>query len=176
MMSAKPAGSPGYTFPLMLVIVSAMAFGASRLEFAESYRLRREKEEELLFRGQAYTRAIKAFYAKNQRYPRRLDELAGDPQSSKRKFIRQLYKDPMTGGDFKTIQTLDGTVSGVVSSSTDTPFRKEDFDKELEGFDKAKTYADWQFTVRPEGTGASQGSASQAPLPVMPQAFGVAPH
>jgi type II secretory pathway pseudopilin PulG len=177
MKNVKPAGSAGYTFPLMLVIVSAMAFAASRLELAVSYRLKRDKEEELLFRGRAYLKAIQAFYAQNQQYPRRLDELAGDRQSAKRQYIRQLYKDPMTGGDFKTILTPEGTVAGVVSSSTDTPFRKVEFEKALDGFDKAKTYADWRFTVKPqEETGALQGPASQAPLPVMPPMFGSAPH
>src|SRR5947207_12451251 len=99
MTKAKPTGSPGYTFPLMLVIVSAMAFSASRLELAESYRQRRDKEEELLFRGKAYMKAIQAFYTQNQRYPRTLTELTGDKDATKRRFIRQLYTDPITGGD-----------------------------------------------------------------------------
>ncbi len=176
MTSAKPAGSPGYTFPMMLVIVSAMAFGASRLELAASYRLKRDKEEELLFRGRAYMKAIQAFYAKNRRYPQRLDELARDGQSAKRRFIRQLYKDPMTRGDFKLIRSSGGAITGVASSSMDAPFRKADFEKELEVFDKAKTYADWHFTAQPEGTAGSQGPASQAQTPDIPPAFGSPPH
>ncbi len=176
MKSAKPAGSPGYTFPIMLVIVSAMALGASRLELAANYRLKRDKEEELLFRGRAYMKAIQAFYAKNRRYPNSLEELAGGGQSAKRRFIRQLYKDPMTRGDFKLIRSSGGAITGVVSSSMDVPFRKADFEKELEVFDKAKTYTDWRFTAQSRETSASQGSASLAPAPDVTPAFGSAPH
>jgi hypothetical protein len=37
----------------MLIIVAAMAFGATRLDLAQSYRSKRDKEAELLFRGRA---------------------------------------------------------------------------------------------------------------------------
>lgn len=160
MKRARPAGSLGYTFPLMLIIVAAMALGATRLELAQSYRVKRDKEEELLFRGHAYMRAIKAYYSKNNRYPRELKDLANDRDSSKPRFIRQLYKDPMTGRDFKPILGPEHVITGVVSASKDVPFRKVDFDKELVGFEKARTYADWKF----EGK-AGSGGAPQATTP-----------
>lgn len=164
MKKTRPAGSPGYTFPLMLIIVAAMALGASRLELAQSYRTKRDKEEELLFRGLAYMRAIKAYYAKNSRYPRKLNDLADDRDSSKPRFIRQIYKDPMTGRDFKPILGEAGAITGVVSASRDMPFRKVEFDKELQGFDEAKTYADWKFEAK-----AGSGAAPQATTPSAPQ-------
>ncbi len=146
--TVQPAGSAGYTFPLMLVIVSALAFGASRLEVAESYRLKRDKEEELLFRGREYARAIAAFSRKNKRYPRELAELMDDRSPQKRQFIRQLYKDPMSGGNFTPILNLEGSVIGVASASNDVPFRKVPFEGAPKDFDKAKTYADWRFEAR----------------------------
>ncbi len=158
MRKARPAGSAGFTFPLMLIIVAAMAFGASRLELAQSYRMKRDKEEELLFRGLAYMRAIKAYYSKNNRYPRQLKDLADDRDFSKPRFIRQLYKDPMTGRDFKPILGAEGAIIGVVSPSRDVPFRKVDFDKELESFDQAKTYEDWKFEGKGGGSAASSAS------------------
>ena len=168
MRRTQPAGSPGYTFPLMLIIVAAMAFGATRLDLAQSYRSKRDKEAELLFRGLAYKRAIREFYSKNNRYPRQLKELANDRDSSKRRFIRQVYKDPMTGGDFKFILGTEGGIIGVVSSSKDAPFKTFDFAKDLEDFDKAKSYADWKFEAKP-GSGAapvrSQGTAPSIPPP-----------
>ena len=127
-MTAQPAGSSGYTFPLMLIIVSAMAFGASRIELAEGYRLQRDKEEELLFRGRAYIHAIQAFHQKNNRYPRELAELADGKGPARHRFIRQLYKDPITGKDFNAIPSQEGTVIGVVSSSQRVPFRKGGFE------------------------------------------------
>jgi type II secretory pathway pseudopilin PulG len=166
----RSTGSPGYTFPLMLVILAAMAFGASRLELAESYRLRRDKEEELLFRGQAYMQAIKAYHQQNQQYPRRLGDLAGD-QPGKGHHIRQLYKDPMTGRDFKPILKPDGTIIGVVSASRDAPFRKVDFEKELKAFEKAKSYADWKFLAEPEQARETAEASGQNLLPVTMSPF-----
>ena len=65
-----------------------------------------------------------------------------------RRFIRRLYPDPMTGRDFDLIMTPEGTISGVVSSSKDAPLRQVDFDKDLEGFDKASSYAGWRFDAK----------------------------
>ena len=163
MRKARPAGSPGYTFPLVLIIVAAMAFSAMRLDLAQSYRLKRDKEEELLFRGRAYKHAIRMFFTKNNRYPRKLQELADDRDSTKARFIRQLYKDPMTGDDFKPIAASEGAITGVASSSRETPFKTADFDKDLEDFDKAKTYADWKFDAKSSGGGAPQGGGSAGP-------------
>ena len=142
----------------MLIIVAAMAFGAMRLDLAQSYRLKRDKEAELLFRGLAYKLAIKAYYSKNSRYPRQLKELADDRDSSKPHFMRQLYKDPMTGGDFKLVLGSEGAIMGVVSASKDAPFKKVDFDKDLEDFQNAKTYADWKFETKPGNDTAPQES------------------
>jgi hypothetical protein len=172
--AAALRGSGGYTFPLMLIILVAVAFAASRLEVATSYRLKRDKEEELLFRGIAYMRAIRAFYAANaleKRYPRTLEELVSDPRLRGRQYIRQLYKDPMTGRDFNLILSAEGTITGVVSASTEAPFRTVGFGKELEGFKKAARYADWQFNVKPkpvpsqDAKPANPPAASEAPAP-----------
>ena len=172
MRNAQPAGSAGYTFPLMLIIVAAMAFGAMRLDLAQSYRLKRDKETELLFRGLAYKRAIKAFYSKNSRYPRQLNELADDRDSSKPRFIRQLYKDPVTGGDFKLILGSEGAIMGVVSASRDAPFKTVDFDKELKDFGNAKTYADWKFDTKPGSGTTPQGIAPGASSSDFPARMG----
>src|SRR5262249_2512665 len=146
----KHDGQDGYTFPLMLVILAALSYGAGQLEASQSYRLKRDKEEELLFRGVEYLKAIGAFEAADpmeRRYPKKLEELVSDPRSAGRRFIRQLYKDPVTGQDFDVILTKDGTISGVVSKSKGVPFRKVDFDTQLKGFDRAASYADWRFEV-----------------------------
>ena len=74
----------------------------------------------------------------------------------------------MTGGDFKFILGSEGAIMGVASSSKDVPFKKVDFEKELENFEKAKTYADWKFEAKP-GSGAHQGST---PVSSAPQRIG----
>ncbi len=148
MLTEKRAGAAGYTFPFVLVILAAMAAGGLRLEMSADYSLRRDREEELLFRGRAYMRAIGAFYAENQRYPRSLGELGGEEEPAKPRYIRQRYKDPFTGRDFVPVQSEEGSITGVVSASGRAPLRKADFEKDLLGFDKAQTYREWKFEWR----------------------------
>lgn len=63
--------------------------------------IQREKEEELIFRGNQYVEAIRLYQAKNPgKYPESLEELI-DPDE---RFIRKLYKDPMSkDGEWKVI-------------------------------------------------------------------------
>ncbi len=179
-MSGRTSSKAGYTFPLMLVILVAIAFGAGQLERSQSYRQKRNNEEELLFRGLAYLKALKEFETAStteKRFPRKLDELISDPRTQGRRFIRQLYKDPMTGRDFDPIRTPEGTISGVVSWSKGVPFRTVDFDKELQDFDQALTYRDWRFDAKPRAaakppgnTGGQQGANPGSSRPRKPAA------
>jgi len=63
----------------------------------------RDREEELIFRGEAYAEAIRRFQLKMGHLPVKLEDLHKKPQQ----FIRRLYKDPVTkdedgnwGGEF----------------------------------------------------------------------------
>jgi len=53
----------------------------------------REREEELIFRGEQYQRAIGLFYKKYGRYPNTIDELL---RTNDRGFLRKEFPDPMT--------------------------------------------------------------------------------
>ena len=146
----RSSGSSGYTFPIMLIIVSVLAFGAVRMEITSRYRLKRDREEELLFRGRAYMVAIEKYYIaddvmQRRHYPKSFDDLISDSRFDGRSYIRQLYKDPMTGADFKPILASDQSILGVVSQGKEAPLKTADFPKDLPDFDKAKTYEDWQF-------------------------------
>ena len=68
--------------------------------------IRREKEEELIFRGLQYAEAIRIFQIRFQRLPTTLKELRDVTPRS----IRQLWKDPMTeDGEFAPIYQGQGT-------------------------------------------------------------------
>lgn len=56
--------------------------------------IRRQREEELIFRGLQYAEAIRVFQLRHGRFPVRLEELLQVRPRS----IRQLWKDPMTKG------------------------------------------------------------------------------
>jgi hypothetical protein len=59
---------------------------------------KREKEEEMIWRGKQYVRGIKLYYRKLGRFPTSLDDLT-KPKVGTLRFMRQAYKDPMNKGD-----------------------------------------------------------------------------
>jgi type II secretory pathway pseudopilin PulG len=88
----------GYAMPALLVGLAVMAVMLTVLLPAWSTQAKREKEAELVFRGEQYARAIRLF---GMRYanalPPNVDVLV------MQKFLRKKYKDPVTGEDFVSI-------------------------------------------------------------------------
>jgi len=58
---------------------------------------RREKEAELIWRGEQYARAVRLYFRKNGRFPQNLEDLV-KPNNGLR-YLRQEYKDPMNRED-----------------------------------------------------------------------------
>jgi type II secretory pathway pseudopilin PulG len=80
----------------MVAVVVLMAVMAILLTVAVesvSFQQRREKEEELIFRGNQIVEAIRLFRARNGRFPLTLGELA----TAKPRVLRKIWADPMTG-------------------------------------------------------------------------------
>ena len=65
-----------------------------------STELRRQREDELIHRGVQYTRAIRNYYRKFGTYPLSLDQLE---DVNHMRFLRNRYKDPLTGSDFRLL-------------------------------------------------------------------------
>ncbi len=98
--SRRPPWAAGYTLVglLVLLIVAQVLVAVALPSWTQS--VRREKEEELIFRGLQYAEAIRVFQRNFGRFPISLDELIeNNPRS-----IRRLWKDPMTeAGDWGLI-------------------------------------------------------------------------
>src|SRR5271166_3010752 len=62
----------------------------------------------MIHRGVQYTRAIKAYYKKFNRYPTRLEDLES---SNNLRFLRRRYKDPINQQDFKLMHYGDPGLS-----------------------------------------------------------------
>ena len=79
----------------LLVGISVMSVLLSMALPVWSHATRREKEEELIWRGQQYVRAIALFQRKfANTFPPTVDVLV------EQKFLRKKYKDPITNDDF----------------------------------------------------------------------------
>jgi hypothetical protein len=59
---------------------------------------KREKEQEMIWRGKQYVRGVKLYYRKMGRFPTSVDDLT-KPKTGSLRFMRQPYKDPMNGTD-----------------------------------------------------------------------------
>ncbi len=80
-------------FLTALLVVSTMSIGLKILTEGK-----REKEQEMIWRGKQYTRGIKLYYRKLGRFPNSLDDLT-KPKIGNVRFMRQAYKDPMNKDD-----------------------------------------------------------------------------
>lgn len=129
--------------------------------------MQREREEELLFRGEQYRRAIESYYLTGHggmgNYPRTLEDLLKDPRSLETKrHLRKLYLDPFTNEEFELISAGGGVtgesataqsvdrIKGVRSSSSLKPFRQDGFPEEYATFKGATSYSKWEFLYTPK--------------------------
>lgn len=88
----------GYAMAALLVALGVMAVVMSVAMPVWNTAARREKEAELIFRGEQYARAIALFQRRYPgAYPPNLDILLSE------KFLRKRYRDPVTNDDFQLI-------------------------------------------------------------------------
>jgi type II secretory pathway pseudopilin PulG len=86
----------GYAMAALLVAMSVMAIMLSTAMPVYQTVARREREAELVFRGEQYARAIAMFQRKyGNALPPDVDVLIDQ------RFLRKKYKDPITGEDFR---------------------------------------------------------------------------
>jgi type II secretory pathway pseudopilin PulG len=90
-------GQAGYAMAALLVALAVMAVLMSVALPVWRHEAQREKEDELVWRGQQYVRAIRMFQAKTRGFPPSQDILLQGH------YLRKKYKDPITNDDFDLI-------------------------------------------------------------------------
>lgn len=139
---------------LAAVVIVGIVAEAGRLT---TWRLQQaDREAELLFRGDAYRRAIESYVFAHGVYPRSLDSLLKDPKSPARRHIRALYADPMAVGEtpagapsWTLLRATDGGIAGVASASRQVPLKQANFPVGFDQFAGANSYAEWIFEFVP---------------------------
>jgi len=142
----------GLTYPVVLIALMVMSLQAMTAVPLSSTQAQRERESELLFRGQAYRQAIQSYYYAlpgAPQYPASIEDLLRDPRFPMRRHLRQAYADPVSAEDWLLIQAPGGGIAGIASASTATPLKTGHFPAGLEVFEAASTYRDWQFVFVP---------------------------
>src|ERR1700722_2774737 len=86
-------------FPLLMVVflVAALIIASAAVVPSILTEGRREKEADMVWRGEQYERAIGLYYRKFGKYPTKVEDLTRDTNGVR--FLRKAYKDPMNKED-----------------------------------------------------------------------------
>jgi type II secretory pathway pseudopilin PulG len=153
----------GFAMAGLLVAIALLSLALSVAMPTWKTMAQREKEEELLWRGQQYDRAIQLYRKKNA--------APGAPSVDKLvegRFLRKKYKDPITGGDFELVGVSQaGNAPGVQQPQRGFGqlvggVRSKSKAKSLRIVNGRSVYSDWQFTYvpwKPPGQPTTPGGA-----------------
>ncbi len=95
----------GYMLLFLMLAVAVLTI--TMLGVVRSYKraVQRDREVEMIHRGEQYERAVRRFYIKNSRYPVSLEQLEN---MNKIRYLRKRYKDPMSpDGEWKIVHPAD---------------------------------------------------------------------
>lgn len=157
-------GGFSYLFALFALVLVGLSLTGANAQWKTI--MQREREAELLYRGDQYRRAIALYYygqAGVNQYPLRLQDLIKDPRNQKR-YLRALYRDPISGKDFVSVKCRD-RIQGVVSPSEGAPLKRENFPPAYGQFVSAATYQQWIFQFQPSQAPPPPGQQITVPPP-----------
>lgn len=141
---------------LLIFIALAMLWVALASEVWATVR-QREREEELLFVGEQYRRAIESYWRASpgaaKTLPVSLEVLLVDDRFPMPiHHLRRMYADPITGGEMALVRE-GNAITGVRSTSTDTPRKVAGFPPRYQYFGDAASYDQWRFVFLPPRRG-----------------------
>jgi type II secretory pathway pseudopilin PulG len=115
--------------------------------------LKREREEQLLFVGEQYRRAIEGYWRASpgpvKTLPRRLDDLLLDDRFPMPvRHLRRLYRDPLNESADWGVVKIGSGITGVHSTSTETPLKRSGFPERYAHFEGADGYNHWRFVFQ----------------------------
>ncbi|MFZ6756048.1 type II secretion system protein [Undibacterium sp. Ji50W] len=142
----------GFTYVGAMIVVAIIGVATVATATVADTVRRRTAEEELLTVGQQYIKAILEYELNTpagnaNRAPSRLEDLLRDPrQAGVKRYIRQLYPDPITGKlDWQLVAAPGGGIMGIKSSSCATSIKRSFTHGDFTYLDGQKRYCDWIF-------------------------------
>lgn len=139
----------------LLFFVATLGIGLAATAVSWTGARQREKERELLFIGIEFRDAIALYYNRSpgviKEFPKDLNDLIKDQRYPNiQRYLRRIYRDPMTGqAKWGTVPAPGGGIIGVYSLSSDAPIKKAGFTEQQKGFGEAGSYVDWKFVYQP---------------------------
>jgi type II secretory pathway pseudopilin PulG len=154
----------GFTYVGLLIAVVIMGIALSAVGVVWRTQAQREREQQLLFIGRDFERALASYYKTGRQFPQEIDDLLDDKRAPlPAHHLRRLYNDPMTGAqDWSIIREGAMGITGIASISKDAPIKKDGFNKDEDAFKDAAGYGDWQFVYQPRVRSRRAGAVPQA--------------
>ncbi len=155
----------GFTYLWLLFVLAAGATGLAGLGQRASVAAHRDREAELMFRGQAIAHALSTYWSATpgdlKLLPTTLDDLLEDRRGPRTvRHLRQRYADPFTGqADWVLIRNEAGRIAGVRSRAEVAAMRVVDLPLPVR--DRPARVSDRVFMFQEPA--AVAGAASSAP-------------
>lgn len=108
----------GYVLLIILLALALLMIGMLAVAPSITTQIKRDREQEMIHRGQQYAIAVKRYYKKFGRYPVKLEDLEN---SNNMRFLRRAYKNPTDPkgawrllhlGEVKTVLKMPGVAGG----------------------------------------------------------------
>jgi len=158
-MSARAASfhnQQGFTYLIALLAVMLIGIMLGAVGTSWKNVMQREREEELLFRGMQIQDAISRWHQPKGTIQQHvatplndLKDLLRDPRTPATvRYLRKLYRDPMTNQDWVLIRETSRGIIGVSSSSTERVIKKDNFPDQLQDLVNKERYDQWQFVYK----------------------------
>lgn len=140
----------GVTYLVVLFLVALVGMGLAALGTVWTTDAQREKERELLFIGEQFGVALQRYYEASpaiKTYPRRLEDLLEDRRHpAPRRYLRQIFVDPLTGQRDWVVVMAGDQIVAVHSRSQAVPIVRHGFPPEWETYANAHAHAEWIFS------------------------------
>jgi type II secretory pathway pseudopilin PulG len=148
-MAAHIGNDRGVTYLALMFSIVLIGISASATARQWTVMVQRDKEADLMAKGIEIQNALTLYSAtmkigrvmSTEVYPQSLAELTRGAKP----YLRRVYQDPMSGGDWEYLRAPTGGIMGVRSKSKIKPIKERDFPLAIRHFEGRKSYQDWMF-------------------------------
>lgn len=165
----------GFSYLALLFMVAIMGAALGSTAVVWHTMNQRDKEQELLFVGHEYRRAIGLYYERTpgaaKQFPKKLEDLLEDKrQTTLTRYLRKRYNDPLSASkEWGIVAGPGGTIMGVYSLSEKAPVKTGNFETDDKEFAGAASFQEWKFVYQPKAASippplAVPGSVQANPL------------
>jgi type II secretory pathway pseudopilin PulG len=151
--SIRQGRQQGIVLLTAFVFLLLTALAGTGLVRAHQTQMRRDQEQQLLFVGDQFRRAIVSYYntfppGGQRTLPPTLEALLDDTRFVQPvHHLRKIYPDPISGTKNWAVIRAGTGIAGVHSLSELEPLKQTGFPEAYRAFAGTRTYAEWQFVA-----------------------------